>query len=73
MNREAWQATVHGVTKIWTQLKQLSTHSKEIKSIEKTTEQKLTILIANSVCLQVLNTVLCILCALSCLNLIMTL
>ena len=33
----------------------------------------MTILIANSVCLQVLNTVLCILCALSCLNIIMTL
>ena len=24
MNREAWQATVHGVTKNWTLLKQLS-------------------------------------------------
>ena len=24
MNREAWQATVHGVAKSWTQLKQLS-------------------------------------------------
>ena len=27
MDREAWQATVHGVTKSWTQLKQLSTHA----------------------------------------------
>ena len=26
MNREAWRATVHRVTKIWTWLKQLSTH-----------------------------------------------
>ena len=25
MNREAWQAAVHGVTKSWTRLKQLST------------------------------------------------
>ena len=35
MNREAWQAIVHGVTNNWTQLKQLSTHSKEIKRIKK--------------------------------------
>ena len=27
MDREAWQATVHGVAKSWTQLKQLSTHA----------------------------------------------
>ena len=27
MNREAWRATVHGVTKSWTQLKQLSTRT----------------------------------------------
>ena len=27
MDRGAWQATVHGVTKIWTQLKQLSMHA----------------------------------------------
>ena len=26
MDRGAWQATVHGVTKSWTRLKQLSTH-----------------------------------------------
>ena len=26
MDREAWQATVHGVTKSWTRLKRLSTH-----------------------------------------------
>ena len=28
---EAWKAAVHGVIKSWTQLKQLSTHSKNIK------------------------------------------
>ena len=27
MDRGAWRATVHGVTKSWTQLKRLSTHS----------------------------------------------
>ena len=27
MARGAWRATVHGVTKSWTQLKQLSTHA----------------------------------------------
>ena len=27
MDRGAWQATVHGVAKSWTQLKQLSTHA----------------------------------------------
>ena len=27
MDRETWQATVHGVTKSWTQLKQLSMHA----------------------------------------------
>ena len=27
MERGAWQATVHGVTKSWTQLKQLSMHA----------------------------------------------
>ena len=26
MNREAWQATVHGVAKNWMELKQLSIH-----------------------------------------------
>ena len=26
MDREAWQATVHGVVKSWTGLKRLSTH-----------------------------------------------
>ena len=28
----AWQSTVHGVTKTWTQLKQLSTHANTCKS-----------------------------------------
>ena len=28
MDRQAWQATVHGVTKSWTRLKWLSTHSR---------------------------------------------
>ena len=28
MDRGAWQATIHGVTKSWTQLKQLSTQVK---------------------------------------------
>ena len=27
MNRGAWQATAHRITKNWTQLKRLSTHS----------------------------------------------
>ena len=27
MDRRAWQATVHGVIKSWTQLKQLSVHA----------------------------------------------
>ena len=27
MDREAWHAAVHGVTKSWTQLKRLSTHT----------------------------------------------
>ena len=27
MDREAWQAAVHGVTMSWTQLKQLNTHA----------------------------------------------
>ena len=27
MDREAWQATVHGVTKNWTQLKQFCMHA----------------------------------------------
>ena len=27
MDREDWQATVHRVTKTWTQLKRLSTHA----------------------------------------------
>ena len=31
MDRGASQATVHGVTKSWTQLKQLSTHRKQNK------------------------------------------
>ena len=26
MNRVAWQATIHSVTKSWTQLKRVSTH-----------------------------------------------
>ena len=30
MDRGDWQATVHGVTKSWTRLKQLSTHAHEI-------------------------------------------
>ena len=28
MNRESWWATVHGVAKSWTQLKQLSVHTR---------------------------------------------
>ena len=31
MGRGAWQATVHGVAKSWTQLKQLSIHSLEVR------------------------------------------
>ena len=33
MDRGDWQATVHGVTKSWTRLKQLSTHAHEIIKI----------------------------------------
>ena len=33
MDRGAWQAIVHGVAKSWTQLKQLGTHSKQIKHL----------------------------------------
>ena len=31
MDRGTWQATVRGVTKSWTRLKQLSTHNEFIK------------------------------------------
>ena len=31
MGRGAWRATVHGVAKSWTQLKQLSIHSLEVR------------------------------------------
>ena len=39
MDRGAWQATVHRVTKSWTQLEQLSTHStplpkKDLRNIQ---------------------------------------
>ena len=35
MERGAWHATVHTVTKNWTQLKQLSMHAQKIRSQEK--------------------------------------
>ena len=33
MGRGAWQATVHGVAKSWTQLKQLSRHARTLKPL----------------------------------------
>ena len=36
MDRGAWRATVHRVTKSWTQLKQFSIHKSEIKVLPKT-------------------------------------
>ena len=34
MDRGAWRATVHGVTKNWTRLKQLSKHAHSLHDIE---------------------------------------
>ena len=38
MDRGAWQATVHGVTKSWIQLKQLSTHIRNIHLVTELTK-----------------------------------
>ena len=38
MDRGAWKATVHGVTKSWIQLKQLSTHVRNIHLVTELTK-----------------------------------
>ena len=37
MDRGAWRATVHRVTKSWTQLKRLSTHAHTLNNMGKST------------------------------------